>query len=64
MDPVSRFRDPDVSTPAVPANCNTLKNGDLSLVLHIPSQVAGEVFAGVHPMLGKEIHVFTWDMGD
>ena len=60
---VGGFAEPDVSTPAVPTSCTTLKNGDLSVVLHIPSQVATEGFKGIHPLLGTEIHVDIWAVG-
>lgn len=53
-----------MSTVAVPASVTTLKNGDVSVVMHIPSIEAAAVFKGLHPLLHSEVHVDIYDMGE
>ena len=49
---------------ATAANCTTLKNGDLSVVLHIPSAMARDAFDGIHPLLHTEVHIDIYELGD
>ena len=49
---------------AVPASTTTLKNGDLSIVFHVPAVEAADAFRGVHPLLGKQVHIDIYDMGE
>jgi len=51
-----------VSTPAIPVTCTTLKNGDLSLVLHVPSNVASRTFLGIHPLLNRGVTIDIYEM--
>ncbi len=57
-----KVREPDVSTPAIPVTCTTLKNGDLSLVLHVPSNVASRTFLGIHPLLNRGVTIDIYEI--
>lgn len=59
-----RSRHPDVDTVATPVSTTTLKNGDLSVVLHIPSHLAAAAYVALHPLLQREVNLEIFDEGE
>jgi hypothetical protein len=54
VGPAGTVTEPDVSVTAVPSSIAGLKNGGVSITLHVPSQQADQAF-GLHKLQGKTV---------